>query len=59
MGDIQLDQWMKEHLPKGKETFSRDAVEILLTLLWKEAKTAGRREEVARREYEKYADHDL
>lgn len=35
--DYKLQQFMKKYLPKGKETFSRDAVEILMGLLWEEA----------------------
>ena len=33
----RLESFIENNLPKGKETFSRDAVEILLKLLWKEA----------------------
>lgn len=55
--DWRLKQWMEEHLPKGKETYSRDAVEILLTLAWKEAKEAERSSVRAQAETDKYGDY--
>jgi hypothetical protein len=36
--DRQLEQWMRKYLPRNKRTFSRDAVEILLALLWDEVR---------------------
>ena len=39
--DIRLDGWMKDHLPQ-KDTISRDAVEILMELLWEEARRVER-----------------
>jgi hypothetical protein len=53
--DFEFEMWVKDNLPKGKETFSRDAVEILLSLLWDKAKEKGARQE--RRS--KYDDYDL
>jgi len=47
--DFRLEQWMKKMLPKDKQTFSRDAVEILLNLLWEEAKKAEQADEKQRK----------
>jgi hypothetical protein len=48
--DYRLEQFMKKYLPKDKETFSRDAVELLMSLLWDEAREAKKiEEEIERR----------
>jgi hypothetical protein len=53
--DWRFQAWVREHLPADKQTFSRDAVEMLLALLWKEARNQGQRDV----ENRKYEDHDL
>jgi hypothetical protein len=45
MKDWRLDSWIREHLPEEKEKYSRDAVEILLGLLWEEAMKTGQQRE--------------
>jgi len=42
---------MKKHMPKDKQTFSRDAVEILLNLLWERA-VEGEKADQKEREWE-------
>jgi hypothetical protein len=49
--DYRLQQFMAKYLPNGKETFSKDAVEILLGLLWEEA-VAGEKCDQKEREWE-------
>lgn len=53
---FRLKQWIAEHLDKDKQSYSKDAVEILLTLLWKEAQEAERAEQRAQAEADKYGD---
>jgi hypothetical protein len=40
--DWRLESFVDEHLPKNQKEFSRDAVIILMKMLWKEAKKAER-----------------
>jgi len=47
---LRLDHWIEKNVPK-KDTISRDAVEILLKLVWEEAKKAER-EARAEQEFE-------
>lgn len=54
--DWNYTQFVKEYLPSDKQAFSRDAVEILLSLLWKEAQRSARSTDKANQEYEKYGD---
>lgn len=39
---MKLDQWLQTYLPKGKNTLSIDAVEILIKLAWEEASKSQR-----------------
>ncbi len=55
--DYRLITWMKDNLPEGKETFSRDAVEILMGLLWEEAKRAEKANQAAREHDDRYGDY--
>ena len=38
--DYRLKQLINERVPKGRETLSRDAAEILMQLAWEEAQRA-------------------
>jgi hypothetical protein len=40
---MNVEQWIKDNLPKGKTTLSVDAVEILIKLACEEAKMSERR----------------
>ena len=40
--DWQLESFIDEHFPKDQKEFSRDAVIILMKLVWKKAKKAER-----------------
>lgn len=53
---FQLERWIEKHLPANKKEYSRDAVEILLSLLWDEAQKAERSDVKAREESERYGD---
>jgi len=53
--DWRFRAWVEKNLPKDKQTFSRDAVEMLLSLVWKEARSQGHRDI----ENRKYEDYDL
>ena len=54
--NYELKAWIEKHLPEGKQTFSRDAVEILLHLAWDEFKKEGRKEEARWNEADRYGD---
>ena len=53
--DWRFQSWVREHLPEDKKTYSRDAVEMLLALLWREARSQGRQDV----ENSKYEDMDV
>lgn len=52
--DYRLKYWMDQNLPKEKKEYSRDAVEILLQMLWKEAKSAEKSDEDERHREDQY-----
>ena len=49
--DYRLEMWMRENLPK-KDTLSRDAVEILMKLLWEEARKSKEIDMTRRPDYD-------
>lgn len=55
MTDFEIERWIEKNVPK-KDTLSRDAVEILIKLAWKEAMESGVRGYKAHLEYEKHGD---
>lgn len=54
--DIEFLNWIKDNLPENKNVLSKDAVEILLSLVWELGKQAGVCQEKARLERIKYCD---
>ncbi len=54
--DYRLKSWIDNHLPADKKEYSRDAVEILLRLLWEEAKKAEANDSHHREMSERYGD---
>lgn len=50
------ERWIQKTLPANKETFSRDAVEVLMKIAYEEGVKDGRKKAESQRRADEYSD---